>query len=149
MTAGLDLFIREIRFIGQFTQASSGGNLVYGFQTGDFSRMFVNYSYEQVKVKDLNPLYTDLGASNPFLQDSLLIGQGGRRTISKVAPSWVFNTVDQPIFPTSGTRYTFSLEAIPTSSTRVRRESGTSLSTGGPPSGSGRRGSTSPRTAAR
>ena len=110
MTAGLDLFIREIRFIGQFTQASSGGNLVYGFQTGDFSRMFVNYSYEQVKVKDLNPLYTDLGASNPFLQDSLLIGQGGRRTISKVAPSWVFNTVDQPIFPTSGTRYTFSLE---------------------------------------
>ena len=59
MTAGVDLFIREIRYIGQFTQASTGGNIVYGFQTGDFSRMFVNYSYEQVKVKDLNPLYND------------------------------------------------------------------------------------------
>jgi outer membrane protein insertion porin family len=47
---------------------------------------------------------------NPFLQDSLLIGQGGRRTISKISPSWVFNTVDQPIFPTSGTRYTFSFD---------------------------------------
>jgi outer membrane protein insertion porin family len=58
MTAGVDLFIREIRWPGQFTQASDGGNLVYGFQTGDFSRMFLNYSLEQVKVKDLNPLYT-------------------------------------------------------------------------------------------
>jgi outer membrane protein insertion porin family len=111
-TAGIDLFIREIRYINQFTQASRGGNLVYGFQTGDFSRMFVNYSLEQVKVKDLNPLYNDpiVVGRNPFLQDSLLIGLGGRRTISKIAPSWVFNTVDQPIFPSSGTRYTLSFD---------------------------------------
>jgi outer membrane protein insertion porin family len=110
MTAGVDLFVREIRFIGQFTQASVGGNLVYGFQTGDFSRMFVNYSYEQVRVKDLNPLYETLTVQNPFLEDSLLIGQGQRRVISKITPSWVFNTVDQPIFPSSGSRYTLSLE---------------------------------------
>jgi outer membrane protein insertion porin family len=112
MTAGLDLFIREIRWPGQFTQVSNGGNLVYGFQTGDFSRMYLNYSLEQVKVKDLNPLYLDplVIGRNPFLQDSLLIGEGGRRTISKISPSWVFNTVDQPIFPTSGTRYTFSFD---------------------------------------
>jgi outer membrane protein insertion porin family len=112
MTAGIDLFIREIRYIGLFTQASSGGNLVYGFQTGDFSRMFVNYSLEQVTVKDLNPLYNDPAVigRNPFLQDSLLLGQGGKRTISKIAPSWVYNTVDQPIFPTSGTRYTLSAD---------------------------------------
>ena len=112
MTAGVDLFIREIRWIGQFTQASTGGNLVYGFQTGDFSRMYLNYSLEMVKVKDLNPLYNDplVIGRNPFLQDSLLIGQGGKRTISKISPSWVFNTVDQPIFPTSGTRYTFSFD---------------------------------------
>jgi outer membrane protein insertion porin family len=112
MTAGVDLFIREIRWIGLFTQASAGGNLVYGFQTGDFSRMYVNYSLEQSKVKDLNPLYNDNAvlSRNPFLQDSLLIGQGGRRTISKIAPSWVYNTVDQPIFPSSGTRYTLSFD---------------------------------------
>ena len=31
--------------------------------------MFVNYSYENVKVKDLNPLYNDLAVlrRNPFL----------------------------------------------------------------------------------
>ncbi|MGH9373658.1 MAG: outer membrane protein assembly factor BamA [Vicinamibacterales bacterium] len=112
MTAGIDLFVREIRYIGLFTQASAGGNVVYGFQTGDFSRAFFNYSFEQVEVKDLNPLYNDprVIGRNPFLQDSLLIGQGDKRTISKIAPSWVFNTVDQPIFPTSGTRYTFAVD---------------------------------------
>jgi outer membrane protein insertion porin family len=112
MTAGIDLFIREIRWVGLFTQASSGGNLVYGFQTGDFSRMFINYSLEQVTVKDLNELYRDINvlSRNPFLQDSLLLGEGGRRTISKIAPSWVYNTVDQPIFPSSGTRYTLSMD---------------------------------------
>jgi outer membrane protein insertion porin family len=112
MTAGIDLFIREIRYIGLFTQASSGGNVVWGFQTGDFSRAFINYSLERVSVKDLNPLYNDpqVIGRNPFLQDSLLLGQGGKRTISKISPSWVFNTVDQPIFPTSGTRYTFSVD---------------------------------------
>jgi outer membrane protein insertion porin family len=112
MTAGIDLFIREIRYVGQFTQASAGGNIVYGFQTSDFSRMFIGYSYEQVKVKDLNEAYKDplVLARNPFLRDSLLIGEGGRRTISKVTPSWVYNTVDQPIFPTTGTRYTLSAD---------------------------------------
>jgi outer membrane protein insertion porin family len=112
MTAGVDLFIREIRFIGAFTQSSSGGNVVYGFQTGNFSRMFFTYSYEQVEVKDLNPLYTDprVLARNPFLADSLLIGEGQKRTISKIGPSFVYNTVDQPIFPSSGTRYTAAFD---------------------------------------
>jgi outer membrane protein insertion porin family len=112
MTAGIDLFAREIRYEGQFTQASAGGNLVFGFQVANYSRMFINYSYEQVKVKELNPLYQDplVLQGNPFLFDSLLIGQGGERTISKIGPSFVFNTVDHPIFPTSGTRYTLSLD---------------------------------------
>jgi outer membrane protein insertion porin family len=112
ITAGVDLFIREIRYINQFTQASTGGNIVYGFQTTPFSRMFVNYSYENVKVKDLNPLYQDprVLAGNPFLADSLLIGVGQHRTISKVGPSFVYNTVDSPIFPTAGKRLTASLD---------------------------------------
>ena len=112
MTVGVDLFIREIRWIGLFTQSSAGGNLVYGFQTGNFSRMFFNYSLEQTKVTDLHEAYQDplVLARNPFLNDSLLIGQGGRRTISKIGPSWVYNTVDQPIFPSSGTRYTLSFD---------------------------------------
>jgi outer membrane protein insertion porin family len=112
MTAGIDIFAREIRYEGQFTQASVGGNVVFGFQVAPYARMFVNYSLEQVEVKDLNPLYQDplVLAGNPFLYDSLLIGEGGRRTISKIAPSYVYNTVDHPIFPTDGSRFTLSLD---------------------------------------
>jgi outer membrane protein insertion porin family len=112
ITGGIDLFIRELRYINQFTQASSGGNLVFGFPVADFSRMFMGYSYEQVKVKELNPFFEDplVLAGNPFLRDSLLIGQGGRRTISKVTPSLVHNTVDNPMFPTTGRRYTASFD---------------------------------------
>ena len=112
MTAGIDVFVRQIRYIGQFTQESAGGNLVYGFRVSNYARMFINYSYERVRVKDLNPLYKDprVLAGNPFLQDSLLIGEGGIRTISKIGPSYVFNTVDHPIFPTSGKRYTLNMD---------------------------------------
>jgi len=111
-TAGVDLFIREIDYIGLYTQRSSGGNVVYGFQVADYSRAFLTYSYEAVEVKNLNPALTDplVLNGNPILRDSLLIGQGQRRTISKFAPSIVYNTVDSPIFPTSGTRYTASID---------------------------------------
>jgi outer membrane protein insertion porin family len=112
ITAGIDVYLREIEYPGQFTQASAGGNIVYGFRVSNYARMFLNYSLEQVKVKDLNPLYQDprFLAGNPFLQDSLLIGEGGRRTVSKIGPSYVFNTVDHPIFPTSGKRYTLNVD---------------------------------------
>ncbi|MEP6916127.1 MAG: BamA/TamA family outer membrane protein, partial [Acidobacteriota bacterium] len=111
-TAGVDLFIRELQYIGLYTQKSQGGNIVYGFQVQDFARMFVNYSYEDVQVKDLNPAFADprVLAGNPLLADSLLIGEGGKRTISKIGPSYVYNTVDNPITPTSGRRVTMSFD---------------------------------------
>ena len=70
--------------------------------------MFINYSYEQTKVKDVNPLYTDpaLIAANPYLADTLLLGRAAPRTVSKIVPSLSKNTIDNPIFPTSGRRYT-------------------------------------------
>jgi outer membrane protein insertion porin family len=112
ITGGIDVFKRELRYIGQFTQASLGGNVVFGFPVADFTRMFMNYSYEQVRVEELNELFLDpvVLARNPFLRDSLLIGQGGKRTISKVVPSIVHNTIDQPIFPTTGKRLTATID---------------------------------------
>ncbi len=111
-TAGVDLFIRELEYIGLYTQKSHGGNIVYGFQVQDFARMFLNYSYEHIKVEDLNPAFFDprVLAGNPLLADSLLIGEGGKRTISKIGPSYVYNTVDHPIFPTAGRRFTLSTD---------------------------------------
>ena len=111
-TAGVDLFIRELEYVGLYTQKSRGGNLVYGFQVQDFARMFINYSYEHIRVEDLNPAFFNplVLAGNPLLADSLLIGEGGKRTISKIGPSYVYNTVDHPIFPTAGRRFTLSTD---------------------------------------
>ncbi len=72
----------------------------------------MTYSYEATTVSDLNPIYyaPELVQRNPYLRDSLLLGEGGKRTVSKVTPSFVHNTVDNPIFPNSGTRLTGSID---------------------------------------
>jgi outer membrane protein insertion porin family len=137
ITGGIDIYRRNLQYIGYYTQKSTGGNLVFGFPVADFSRMFVNYSYERVGVSEFNELFfnpncvfeedgcsaispSDLSSippetletirRNPFLYDSLLLGAGGKRTISKVTPSFVHNTVDNPMFPTTGRRFTTSID---------------------------------------
>ena len=105
-----------------------------------FTRMFANYSYEQTRVSEINAAFCDpvLLSRNPFLRDSLLLsgadcgfgtgtsteinpltgepitvaiaGGAPEREISKVVPSIVYNTVDQPIFPTTGRRFTASFD---------------------------------------
>ena len=134
MTGGVDVYKRTVHYISQFTQASTGGNVTFGLPMATFSRMFFNYSYEQVRVQDLNEAFFDsscfrlargcsevsinnlsssqllLVQRNPYLYDSLLIGQGGVRTISKITPSFIHNTVDNPIFPNTGKRFTLSFD---------------------------------------
>ncbi|MGE0593471.1 MAG: outer membrane protein assembly factor BamA [Vicinamibacterales bacterium] len=137
ITGGFDIYRRQLQYIGFYTQKSTGANITFGFPVADFSRMFVNYSLERSTVADLSealidpacvnsptgcstisnvnlsqltPEQAQIAARNPFVFDSLLIGQGGQRTISKVVPSFISNTVDNPIFPTRGRRYTASLD---------------------------------------
>ena len=137
LTGGIDIYKRSLQFIGYYTQKSTGGNITFGFPVADFARMFMNYSYESVGVSDLNEALLDpscivssRGCStinvsnlstisptaleqlrrNPFLFDSFLIGTQGNRTISKVSPSYVFNTIDNPIFPTTGKRVTLAVD---------------------------------------
>ena len=134
ISGGIDVYNRDIQYISQFTQGSRGGNITIGWPLANFTRAFINYSYEEVSVRDLNEafldpncLFTERGCGqlslgdlttlapnllqrNPFLFDSLLIGQNGRRTVSKITPSVVFNTVDQPIFPTTGRRLSASVD---------------------------------------
>jgi outer membrane protein insertion porin family len=137
LTGGVDIYKRSLQYIGYYTQKSNGGNVTFGFPVADFARMFINYSYESVRVTDLNEALLDpscvnsaSGCStinvsdlskisssaletlrrNPFLFDSYLIGSKGARTISKISPSYVFNTIDNPIFPTNGKRFTLAMD---------------------------------------
>jgi outer membrane protein insertion porin family len=97
----------------------------------------MTYSYESTSVSDFNEAFFDSSCffretgcrdiditdptqltpdaleilrRNPYLYDSLLIDQGGKRTVSKIVPSFVFNTVDNPIFPTTGRRLSMSMD---------------------------------------
>jgi len=113
ITGGFNVFRSDIRYIGAFTQQSTGMTLTGGFPVGSgFTRAFLNYSYERVKVTEISQAYTDplVLQQNPFLADSLLIGSNGERIISKVSPSIIYNTVDNPIFPTSGKRFTATID---------------------------------------
>jgi outer membrane protein insertion porin family len=137
ITAGFDVYKRALQYIGYYTQKSTGGNLMMGFPVADFSRMFISYAYESTRMSDLNQAFLDPscvfaeeGCSvislddlstispealenirrNPFVFDSLLIGAGGRRTVSKVVPNFVHNTVDNPIFPNTGQRLTLGID---------------------------------------
>src|SRR5690606_24550834 len=49
---------------------------------------------------------------NPYLADMLLYNNGGKRRVSKISPSIVFNTVNRPsqYFPTAGRRYSVSFD---------------------------------------
>lgn len=131
ITAGVDISRRAIQFIGAFTQETTGANTVWGFPLSrNFTRAFMQYSFERVTIRDLNPAFTDESVigRNPFLADSLLLRcvdtppteenpsggrectPGGARTISKIVPSLVHNTVDNPIFPNTGRRITASMD---------------------------------------
>lgn len=112
ITAGASVFRQDIRYIGAYTQRSTGGVLTAGFPLADFTRMFVNYNYQRVQVTEISDVLNspELVARNPYLADQLLLGTGGERIISKVVPSLVHNTIDNPIFPSSGRRLTLSLD---------------------------------------
>jgi outer membrane protein insertion porin family len=133
ITGSIDLHRRDIEYLYQFTQGSTGGNITMGFPVRNFSRMFFNYSYDRVYVRDLNQAFFDSGCIftiegcntidfdnltdeqrriiefSPYLKDALLIGEGGRRTISKITPTFSHNSIDNPISPVTGRRFTASL----------------------------------------
>ena len=112
ITAGIDLYKRELKYIFAYTQASTGGNVSMGFPVADFSRLFVTYSLSQVSVKDVDRTFLspEIINRNIFLRDALLQGEGGRRTVSQITPAFIHNTIDNPIFPTRGTRISATLD---------------------------------------
>jgi outer membrane protein insertion porin family len=112
ITVGVNLFSRQLNYINEFTQQTTGATATVGLPAGTWNRLFVSYSYQRIKVYDINPAYTDpaLLASNQYLADSLLQNQGGRRTVSKISPSFVSSTINEPIFPSDGHKYTLGLD---------------------------------------
>ena len=112
VAAGASVYKTKLEWTGQFTQKSVGANFNVSKPIANFTRLSFGYSFEGTTVSDLNPLFMDplLLQYNPYLQDSLLLGMGGRRTVSKVTPGFIHNTVNHPIFPSAGKRIVLAFE---------------------------------------
>jgi outer membrane protein insertion porin family len=112
ITAGFDLFDRSITYetidnVVGYKQASRGGSLVAGIPLGRFTRLFTNYSYEIIDISGLeeflgiDPDPDDPENDDPVF-DPFIFGEEGRRRESRITPSVVHNTVDNPWTPRSG-----------------------------------------------
>jgi outer membrane protein insertion porin family len=112
ITAGIDLYRRRYEAIGYqnlkaYVDDRIGGSVTGGLPLGRFLRFFTSYTYEKVKIEqlaeevDLLTPYYDSTISYAYQYDDY-----GTRYESRLGPSLVYNTVDSPYTPRSGTRVT-------------------------------------------
>jgi outer membrane protein insertion porin family len=115
MTAGFDLYSRKIDYLTGvntigYSEVRSGFNLTGGHALFRYSRAFLTYGYEVIDTAMSNDLLDQLDSQgsvgvpvfNPFLDE-------GRHVESRVTPTFVHSTVDNPIFPRSGKKLQFTM----------------------------------------
>ncbi|HEU4686973.1 MAG TPA: outer membrane protein assembly factor BamA [Vicinamibacterales bacterium] len=115
ITAGADLFSRKIDYLTGtnvigYSEVRSGVNVTAGRALFQFSRAFLTYGYEVIDTAVGRELLEELDEQasvgvpvfNPFLDP-------GRHVESRITPSFVHNTVDNPFTPRQGRRLTLSL----------------------------------------
>ncbi|MBK5257316.1 MAG: outer membrane protein assembly factor BamA [Vicinamibacteria bacterium] len=116
ITAGIDLYKRKIIYqtfasanVFGYQDDRTGASFTTGFPLGRFSRVFFNYAYEVVTISQaaLDP-NDPLNFSTPTISDSFFIEDLGKRRESRLSPSLVYNTVDNPFTPHRGMKLTAS-----------------------------------------
>jgi outer membrane protein insertion porin family len=114
ITAGIDIYKRRIEYqalnLGEsvfrgYIDDRTGMSLTGGLPLGRFTRLYANYAYEIVKIE--NRTLTDEEVQDPTrpfagVLDPLLLEEEGKRHESRLSPSLVHNTVDNPYAPRSG-----------------------------------------------
>lgn len=86
---GLDLFKTE-RIYADFTRASTGGSLRWGYGIGEYSRVFLSYRYEDIDITDI-----------PKKQQGIT---------SSITESIIRDSRDHPFDPSKGSVNSFSVE---------------------------------------
>jgi len=115
ITAGIDLYSRKLDYLTAlnvvgYSEVRTGASLTTGFPLGRFTRVFPSYTYEVIDTAGLSSLLNTATTGTtttgepifaPFLDD-------GRHVESRLGPSLVYNTVDNPYTPRKGARLTAS-----------------------------------------
>jgi len=110
ITAGGAVFDRRLVYptrenaVG-YTREDRGFSLRTGLPTSRSARAFLSYGFQAVDISDVDDDFL-AGAGLPPLEAV------GRRYESRLTPSWVRNTVDDPYRPRSGSRLTGSFELV-------------------------------------
>ena len=121
ISVGADLFLRRLTYLSGggfvgYSQQDQGFSLTAGLPVGKFSRLFTSYSYQIVDIYDVDTgALGQTGEGDPDgapTLDPALFGEAGRRFESRVTPSWVRNTTDNPFAPRSGDRFTASFQVV-------------------------------------
>jgi outer membrane protein insertion porin family len=114
ITAGIEIFLRRLTYLSYgtgyaltgslpgYSQQDQGLAVTTGVPVGRFSRLYTSYSYQIIDIYDIQDKETL----------KMLGAEVGRRYESRVTPSWVRNTVDNPYTPRSGTRYTTTFQFV-------------------------------------
>jgi outer membrane protein insertion porin family len=125
ITAGVDVFKRRIRYeslgtgedgsykVLGYIQNVTGISLVTGLPVRRFSRLFLSYeesAYDPNDPNYYNPYYGYGGYGGDYNPYLAFLGDQGRRRESRITPSFVHNTVDNPYSPRSGVKYTLTLQ---------------------------------------
>lgn len=123
ITAGVELFKQEVTYLSSlnlvgYTQGNTGLAVTTGFPLTRFSRLFATYSYQIIDISEVDEAALGETAGGPATSATevpvyaVAPLEVGRRHESQLTPSLVRNTVDHPITPRSGTRYTASLQFV-------------------------------------
>jgi len=110
ITAGFDVFLRRltylslVNFVG-YSQQDQGVAVTSGLPVGRFSRLFASYSYEIIDI------YGVTHATGQTVPPGFL-AEVGRRYESRISPSWVRDTTDNPFAPRRGTKNTATFQYV-------------------------------------
>lgn len=94
---GIDLFNRDADFVS-FESRKRGGGLRVGKSLTEYDRVGLNYRFEDVEVSNVDPADT-----TEFLKNET-------RTTSRIAPSYIRDTRDNFLNPSTGSRHVVRFE---------------------------------------
>ncbi len=115
ITGGASLFTRRIDYLDTagavaYSEARGGASATAGVWLRRFTQFFTTYAYEVIDTAirdDLEDEDTSAEPGSPIFNAFL---DEGRHIESRVTPSLVYNSVDNPFMPRAGMRFTGSFE---------------------------------------